>query len=374
MIQRKITNRILKFLFKKKVLIIYGARQTGKTTLVKHIIESVSEKSAYLNCDDKEIRVLLEGINSKNTDLLIGNSKLIVIDEAQRVKNIGLILKILIDTNPDIQFIATGSTAFELSNEINEPLTGRKIEFKLLPFSFGELSDNQSVLDEKMQLKRRLIYGSYPDVVNNPGNEDTILDNLANSYLFKDVFSIKDLRKPELLEKLLEALALQIGSETNYSELALTVGANIETVQRYIQLLEQTFVIFRLRSLSRNVRNELKKGRKIYFFDNGIRNALISDYKDIDLRTDKGALWENYFISERYKCLAYEKKTAKQFFWRTTQQQEIDYIEERNNEISAFELKYNPKKKTIFSKTFLKAYNVKEMNIVNTDNYYNFLI
>ena len=358
----------------KEILIIYGARQTGKTTLVKHITEIVSVKSTYFNCDDKEIRVLLEGINSKNTDLLIGNAKLIVIDEAQRVKNIGLVLKILIDINPDIQFIATGSSAFELSNEINEPLTGRKIEFNLLPFSFSELSDNQLVLDEKMQLKRRLIYGSYPDAVNNPGNEEIIPDNLANSYLFKDIFTVKDLRKSELLEKLLEALALQIGSETNYSELALTVGANIETVQRYIQVLEKTFVIFRLRSLSRNVRNELKKSRKIYFFDNGIRNALISDYKDINLRTDKDALWENYFISERYKCLVYGEKSAKQFFWRTTQQQEIDYIEERNNEIAAFEIKYHPKKKTVFSKTFLKAYNVKEMNIVNIENYYKFLL
>ncbi len=374
MIKRKITDKISDFLFKGKILIIYGPRQTGKTTLVKHIIDTIPEKSTYLNCDDKEIRVLLENINSKNTDLLTGNSKLIVIDEAQRVKNIGIVLKILIDNNPDIQFIATGSSAFELSNEINEPLTGRKIEFKLLPFSFAELSDNNSVLDEKMQLKRRLIYGSYPDVVNNPGNEEIILDNLTDSYLFKDIFSLKDLRKPELLEKLLEALALQVGSETNYSELASMTGANIETVQRYIQLLEKTFVIFRLRSLSRNVGNELKKSRKIYFYDNGIRNAIISDYKGIDLRTDKGALWENYFISERHKYLIYGKNKVKQFFWRTTKQQEIDYLEERNNEISAFEIKYSPKKKPFFSKTFLKSYNVTESNFVNIENYYKFLL
>jgi predicted AAA+ superfamily ATPase len=304
---------------------------------------------------------------------LIGEANLVVIDEAQRVKNIGLTLKLITDQLPRVQLIATGSSSLELANEINEPLTGRKIEYLLLPFSTEEMIGHHGLSEERRLLSQRLVFGMYPDVVTNPGKERRTLQNLSGSYLYKDIFSFQDVRKPETLETLLEALALQVCSEVSYHELAQTVGVDAATVRRYVDLLEKAFVIFRLRSFSRNLRNELKKSRKIYFYDNGIRNAIISNFQSLNLRNDQGALWENFLVSERQKYLHFNEIYANRYFWRTKQQQEIDYLEDRDGQLHACEFKWNQQTKARFPPTFLNAYPNSTAQTITPDNYTDWL-
>ena len=331
---------------KGKVLLLIGPRQVGKTTLLKNMIESVSteKKVQFWNCDESDVRQFLSEANSAKLKSFVGNSDFIVIDEAQRVKDIGLTIKLLHDSFPNVQLAVTGSSSLDLSNSINEPLTGRKFEYNLFPFSINELVNHTSMLEEMRQLQNRLVYGFYPDVVNNPGEEKEILTNIVNSYLYKDVFEFQDIRKSSVIEKLVQALALQVGSEVSFNELGNLLGIDTATVQRYVDLLEKAYVIFHIRSFSRNVRNELKKSIKIYFYDNGVRNSVISNFSPVELRSDIGALWENFLISERIKNNAYHNKHAKYYFWRTTQKQEIDFIEEAEQNLFAYEFKYNPKK------------------------------
>ena len=322
----------------------------------------------------QNIRNLLTDATSSALKHLIGNARIIMIDEAQRVKNIGLTMKLIIDNFKNIQLVATGSAALEFANEINEPLTGRKWEYRLLPLSTQELATHTGLLEERRLMEHRLVYGMYPDVVIHPGEEREILYNLTGSYLYKDIFTFQEIRKPEVIEKLLEALALQVTAEVSYNELAQLVQVDTATVQRYVDLLEKAFVVFRLRSFSRNVRNELKRSRKIYFYDNGIRNALIANFSPPDIRVDTGALWENFLVSERTKRLYNNQEHAGQFFWRTKQQQEIDYIEEADGILLACEFKWNPGRKTRFSKTFLSAYPDHITQTITPDNYMDFLI
>jgi len=374
MIPRQLQQVVQQKMFQKKAILIFGPRQSGKTTLLR-ILENQSEKKVlYLNCDEPDIRHQLTDATSTAVQNTVGDARIVMIDEAQRVKNIGLTMKLMVDNIKGIQLVATGSSAFDLANEINEPLTGRKWEYYLLPFSTQELIANSGTIEERRLLGHRLVFGMYPDVVNNPGQEREILHNLTGSYLYKDIFSFQDIRKPELIERLLEALALQVASEVSYNELGQLLQVDPSTVQRYIDLLEKAFVIFRLRSFSRNVRNELKKSRKIYFYDNGIRNALISSFNPPETRGDIGALWENFMVSERTKLLYNKQHYAGQFFWRTKQQQEIDYIEEAEGTLAAYEFKWNPKKKSRFSKTFLNAYPNHTTGIITPDNYIDFLI
>lgn len=373
MIQRQLKNIILSKLFQKKALIIVGPRQVGKTTLLKEIISTSGKKTLYLNCDEPDMRELLESATSVQLKALIGNAELISIDEAQRVKNIGITLKLIVDNLPDKQLLVTGSSALELSNSINEPLTGRKFEYKLFPFSFQELANTTDLLTEQRLLEKRLIYGYYPDVVNSPGNEREVLTNILSSYLYKDIFEFQDIRKPDVIEKLLQALALQVGNEVSFNELSQLLGIDNSTVQRYIYLLEKSFVIYHLHSFSRNIRNELKKSVKFYFYDNGIRNALIANFTPLDLRADVGSLWENFLITERYKQNSYNLNYANTYFWRTTQQQEIDYIEEKDGFLHCYEFKWNPKKKARLSKTFSSAYPNSALELINRENYTNFI-
>ncbi|MDD3789628.1 MAG: ATP-binding protein [Petrimonas sp.] len=373
MIQRQLKNIIQSRLFQKKAIIIVGPRQVGKTTLLKEIVSSSGKKTIYLNCDEPDMRERLESVTSVQLKALIGDAEIVSIDEAQRVKDIGITLKLIVDNLPEKQLLVTGSSALELSNSINEPLTGRKFEYRLFPFSFQELSDFSDLLTEQRLLEKRLIYGYYPDVVNNPGNEREILTNILSSYLYKDIFEFQDIRKPEIIEKLLQALALQIGSEVSFNELSQLLGIDNSTVQRYVYLLEKAFVIYHLRPFSRNVRNELKKSVKIYFYDNGIRNALITNYKPLKLRSDVGALWENFLITERYKRNSYRMDYANVHFWRTTQQQEIDYIEDRDDFLNCYEFKWNPEKKAKLSKTFSEAYPNSKLEVVNSKNYTSFI-
>jgi predicted AAA+ superfamily ATPase len=373
MIERELENIIKSKFFRNKALIILGPRQVGKTVLLKKIITSLPHKSLYLNCDEPDIRQKLESVTSTELKALIGTTDIVAIDEAQRVKNIGITLKLITDNLPEKQLLVTGSSAFELSNSINEPLTGRKFEYKLFPFSFLELSNTTDLISEQRLLEQRMIFGSYPDVINNPGNESEILTNIVSSYLFKDIFEFQDIRKPEIIEKLLQALALQVGSEVSFSELSRLLGIDYSTVQRYIFLLEKSFVIYHLHSYSRNVRNELKKSIKIYFYDNGIRNALISNFSPLGLRGDKGSLWENYLLSERIKRNNILGNYAHSYFWRTTQQQEIDYIEERDGFLHCYEFKWSANRKARLSKTFSIAYPLSSLEVIHRENYLSFI-
>jgi len=372
-VQRDLERTINNRLFKRKIIVIVGPRQVGKTTLLQLIADSSDKRKLFLNCDEPDIRRKLDLPTSAQLKALIGDSEIVFIDEAQRVRDIGITLKLLIDTIPEKQIIVTGSSALELSNSINEPLTGRKFEYKLFPFSFGELSKEHGLLEESRLLEHRMIYGMYPDVVNNQGNEREILTNIASSYLYKDIFEFQDIRKPEIIEKLLQALALQIGNEISFHELSQLAGVDSATIQRYIDLLEKSYIIFHLRSFSRNVRNELKKSRKIYFFDNGIRNALISNFNTISIRNDVGALWENFLISERMKRNQYSQNFASCYFWRTTQQQEIDYIEDNDDQLSCYEFKWSSGKKAYLSSTFSSHYPNSSFKVINQDNYNYFI-
>ena len=375
MIPRIIQQEIEKNLFKNKVLLLIGARQIGKTTLLKQVLQNCTEKSLWLNADESDVKRKLENATTSTQLLqLFGNAKLIVIDEAQQVEDIGLKLKLVIDTNPELQIIATGSSAFELLQKSNEPLTGRKKEYHLYPISFSEMVRHTSLLTEQRLLENRLIYGSYPEVINNPGNEKEVLKEITNSYLYKDVLRYDGIKKASLIDKLLVALALQVGSEVSYNELAKTIGnINSTTVEKYIDLLEKAFVIYKLPALSRNLRNEIKKGKKIYFYDNGIRNAIINNFNPLALRNDKGALWENFLISERMKKNSYAKHYCNTYFWRTFDQAEVDYIEEYDGALHVFEFKWKTNNKKVPA-SLLNSYTVNSTAIVDTDNYEGFVV
>ena len=373
MIQRKLLPILKSHLHKGKAIILIGARQTGKTTLLKELISDLNQ-CLWLNADDMEIRNMVQNLTISRLQTMFGSYQYIVIDEAQRIENVGLQLKLITDNMPNVQLLVTGSSALEIANRINEPLTGRKFEYKLYPLAFDELQAHFGLIEERTKLPVRLVYGSYPDVVCHPSEERNILSLLSDSYLYKDVLQWERIKKPEKLLKLLQALAYQMGSEVIYNELAQIVGLDKETISNYINLLEQAQVIFRLGSFSRNLRNELKFARKIYFYDNGIRNALINNFADIEMRQDIGALWENYLISERLKRNQYNGQYINSYFWRTTQMQEIDYIEESDGKMSAFEFKWNPKKAAKSNPTFRKAYPDVEIQTITTDNYLDFLL
>ena len=373
MIKRLLEERLKERFSDNKALIITGPRQSGKTTLVRFFADQQKETCLWWTGDDFEVRSMLSNVTLATLKSLIGKSRLLVIDEAQRIINIGLCIKMIVDNIPGVKVIATGSSAIELANRINEPLTGRKWEYLLAPLSFREMSDFHGLLQEKSLLSQRLIYGYYPEVVTNPGNERSILNQLANSYLYRDILVWENIHKPERMERLIQALALQIGNEVSYHELGKQTGLNNETVEKYIDLLEKAFVVFRLRSSSRNLRNELKKSRKIYFYDIGIRNAVINAFNPIELRADKGALWENFMISERMKANATSENFCSRYFWRTHAQQEIDYVEESGSKIHAFEFKWNPDAETTKHGVFLRAYPQSEIQTITPGNFFDFV-
>jgi predicted AAA+ superfamily ATPase len=373
MIDRQLIVTVREKLFKGKAIIITGARQVGKTTLLKKIASEIRPIPLFLNCDETDVRMMLTDTTSSQLSRMAGNNRVVIIDEGQRVKNIGLTLKLFTDELPEIQLIVSGSSALDLANQINEPLTGRKFEYNLFPMARGELVSHYTLLEENRLLEDRLIFGSYPEIVTYPDDRIKRLTELTGSYLYKDLFNFQEIRKPELLQLLLEALALQIGNEVSYSELAQTVHSNSDTVKRYIDLFEKLYIIFRLRAFSRNLRNELKKSRKIYFYDNGIRNVLIRNFNPLNIRSDTGALWENYLVSERKKRNSYDDHFCNTYFWRTKQQQEIDYIEEYEGKLHAYEFKWSPKANHHFSKTFLRAYPNNETKIIHRDNLDQFL-
>lgn len=354
----------------KKAIILYGPRQVGKTTLVNELMGN--EDALWLNGDDADTRLLFQDTSISRLKNIIGQKKIVVIDEAQRIENIGISIKTIIDRIKDVKVIATGSTSFDLANKINEPLTGRKWEYQLYPISFEEMTLHHGLLEELRNLEARMLYGYYPEIVTNKGDEKERLKSLADSYLYKDILVWEKIQKPEKLEKLVQALAFQIGSEVSYLELSQICGIDKETIEKYIQILERSFIVFRLNSFSRNIRNELKKSRKIYFYDCGIRNAVINQFSPLELRMDKGALWENFLVAERKKFNHYHQNYCNTYFWRTSAQQEIDYIEEFDGNLHAYEFKWQEKKHH-FTSTFVKNYSPQSTKLIHKNNFEEFL-
>jgi uncharacterized protein len=374
MINRTLKNQITEAFNLKKVILLWGARRVGKTTLVKSIIEELPD-AKYFNCELLQNKEALETTNSELLASFLGNYKYLVLDEAQTINNIGNILKIMHDTFSEKTIIATGSSSFHLHQQSGEPLTGRSREFIMTPLSFEEVVDYEDLLSVNAKIENILRFGLYPEVYAKSENfAIDELDHIASNYLFKDILQFENLKKPEVLYNLVRALALQTGSEVSYNELSSKIGVHINTIKRYIELLEQNYVIFRLPALSRNPRNEIGKSQKVYFYDCGIRNAVIHNFNPLNLRNDVGQLWENFIVSEKRKIIFNRKKYVNTWFWRNYQKKEIDYIEEQNDKYELFECKYNPNKKGRVPKDFEDRYTNITFNVVSKDNYWKFLI
>jgi uncharacterized protein len=370
MIPRTLNTQIQRRLFGGKTIVVLGPRQVGKTTTARDLLASLPDRPAlWLTGDDPETQQLLTNAPLGRLRSMMQAYQLVVVDEAQRIEGIGLTLKLIHDNFPGVQLIVTGSSALDLAEQTAEPLTGRKLEYLMLPPSFAELVQHHGLVEERGQLRHRLIFGAYPDVINVPENARETLNLLANSYLYKDLFRLEQLKKPILLENIVRALAFQVGNEVSYSEVGQLVGASPQTVEKYIDLLEKAFIVFRLPAFSRNIRNEIKKSRKIYFLDNGIRNAVLGNFSTLETRTDVGALWENYLVAERFKQKEYARTFAKSYFWRTTDQQEVDYIEELDGQLQVFEFKWNPTAKAKLPTLLDKNYSVGSFQVVTPENY-----
>ena len=374
MIKRELESAIKPLIGAKKAIIVMGARQVGKSTLLTAMLAGRNDVM-WLNGDDPDVQSLFSEMTSTRIRTILASSRILVVDEAQRIPDIGLRLKLITDQVTDVQVIATGSSSFNLGKKVNEPLTGRKREFRLFPITFGEMVAHTNLLEELRLLPHRMLFGYYPEVVCTPGEERTVLKELADSYLYRDILSLDGINKPDKLVKLLQALAFQIGSQVSYNEVGQLVGLDSKTVERYIDILEKSYVVFRLGSFSRNLRNELKSSRKVYFWDMGIRNAIIGNFSHMESRTDAGALWENFVIAERMKRLSYQDSFAHSWFWRTQQQNEIDYIEEKDGQLAAYEFKWNEHKANAKCPTaFATAYPDTTYKVVTPRNVDEFLI
>ena len=375
MISRIIENQIKEHLDKQKAILLFGARQVGKTTLLQNCDFLKKRKTLFLLGDEADIKEMLSNTTSKKLELLFTGYDTVVIDEAQEIPNIGTTLKLITDKLKHIQLIATGSSAFELANRTSEPLTGRKYEFMLFPLSFAEMVKHHGFLEEKRLLDIRLIYGYYPEIVTKQGEKEKHLKLIASSYLYKDLLRLDKIRRTDLLEKILESLALQIGSEVSYNELAQLCSTDSKSIARYIDMLAKAYIIFILPAYNKNLRNEIKKSKKIYFWDNGIRNTVIGSFKYVvSHRTDIGQLWENFLISERMKNNFYLQKDVKNYFWRTTQQQEIDFIEKHDENFDVYEFKWNKNAKAKIPLTFSSAYKVDKFEKITPANIEEFLL
>lgn len=372
MIKRVLEDNIRRALQLNKAVIIYGARQVGKSSLLQ-MLWADNPDVLWLNGEEASTRQLFDNIDLSRLQMMLSGRKTIVIDEAQNILNIGLQLKRIKDNLPDVKIIATGSSSFDLANQINEPMTGRKIELKMFPLSYRELVCHYGAYECQQQLNHRLVFGSYPEVVVTPGAERELLSNLSSSYLYKDILNWEHIKKSDRLTKLLQALAFQIGSQISYTELGVLCGLDNKTVERYITLLEQAFIIFRLPSFARNMRNELKFGKKVYFYDLGIRNALIGNFNMMNLRNDQGQLWENYLVSERIKACHNKGFYGHHYFWRNQSQAEIDLIEEVDGKLYAYEFKWNTKKQVKPPSNFIQNYPEAEFKVITPDNYHEFL-
>ena len=368
---RKYAQTIEYWLKQNKVIILYGARQVGKSTILEWLAKS-NNGFRILNCEHSTVADTLSSGNLSRMSLLFGDAKIIALDEAQKIENIGSILKLIYDSPDfDSKLIATGSSSFELSNKITEPLTGRNVKIRIYPYSIEELIDNKSGQWILENLDSILVYGMYPEVFNIAMDKRAFfLQNIASDYLYQDILQHERLKNSRDLQKLLKALALQLGREISYNELGNLLGLTSKTVERYIDLLQKNFILIQLDSFNRNLRNELKKSKKIYFVDLGLRNALISNFNHLENRTDVGALWENFCVLERIKTNSIKERVRNKYFWRTYDQAEIDLIEEYDGAVDIYEFKYSPKKKKIkFPQSFIHAYKVRNRTVITKDNF-----
>jgi predicted AAA+ superfamily ATPase len=375
-IQRLAALQLAKRIQQNKVLLLFGTRRVGKTHLLKSIESSLNIPFLHLNAEDTDTATLLENRNIANYKRLLGENRLLIIDEAQVIPEIGKILKLMIDEFEDLTIIATGSSAFDLSNQTGEPLTGRSYTYYLYPIAQAELAKHENILQTRQNLEERLIYGSYPEIfsLENLKEKEEYLKNLVNSYLLKDILRFENIQNSNKIFDLMKLIAYQVGSEVSLDELGKQLSMSKNTVERYLDLLAKVQILFKLSGYSSNLRKEVTKSSKWYFFDNGIRNAIINDFRPLALRQDAGLLWENYCIYERIKINRYQKTDAEFFFWRTYDQQEIDLIEKVGQKIEAFEFKYNSSKKVKVPVFFQKNYPDAEFNLIHRDNYIDFIV
>lgn len=372
-LQKQLKN-LESLLTPNKAVIIYGPRQCGKTTLLNKFLEKSKNPYLLLNGEDIFVQEQLTSQSIEKLKNLIGNYKLLAIDEAQKIKNIGINLKLILDHITDIKIIATGSSSFELANQLSEPLTGRKYTLKLYPLAQLEIQSIENSIATKANLETRLIYGAYPEIVTLEDNQkrERQLKEITNSYLYKDIVELEGLKHPDKIAKLLQLLAFQIGKEVSFNELSSHVNMSKNTAEKYLNLLEKTFVIFKLSGFSRNLRKEISKNPRYYFYDTGIRNALINNFNPLNLRDDIGMLWENYIIIERIKKQEYLNQTANNYFWRTYDQKEIDLIEEKKGNLYGYEIKWRLKK-TKPPHDWLNTYSNAHYELIHKDNYLSFI-
>ena len=373
-IARTLQAKIEERLAPGKAVLIYGARRVGKTILLKEIFNKIEGKKMLLIGEDMDVQNMLQNRSVHHYRQLFEGMNLLAIDEAQSIPEIGSVIKLIIDEIPHIQVIATGSSSFDLLNKIGEPLVGRASQFLLTPFSIREIAQKQNGMELRQNLENRIVYGSYPEVVGMTSKtmKEEYLRDIVNAYLLKDILAIDGLRNTAKMNRLLQLVAFQIGSEVSYEELGKQLGMHRETVEKYLDLLSKVFVVYKLGAFSRNMRKEVSKAGKWYFYDNGIRNAIIGDFKDANSRMDMGKLWENFFITEKLKDNQNHLLHCQFHFWRTYDQQEIDLIEEKNEVINAYEMKWG-KKLPKAPAGFMKTYTGADFNVVNPDNYLEFL-
>jgi hypothetical protein len=371
LLKRAIEDEVLKYLRPNKVVVLLGPRRVGKTVLIQQILNRISEPYLLLHGEDQDVRRQLEYRSTQRYKNIIGGKSLLIIDEAQKIPEIGNVLKLMVDTIADIKILATGSSAFDLEKFTGEPLTGRKHTFYLFGLSEKELNQTENIFEKEANLRNRLVYGNYPELIHLEDLQErkAYLDELIKSYLLKDILEFDLIRNSEKILQLLRLIAYQIGGEVSFTELGKQLGISKNTVERYLDLLSKVYIIHSVGAWSRNLRKEIVKGKKWYFFDNGIRNALIGDMKPIENRNDVGLLWENYIISERIKYQQYEKMLVYNYFWRTYDQQEIDWIEDREGKLHAYEFKWNPNKKAKLPNLFKETYPNSEFELINRENF-----
>jgi predicted AAA+ superfamily ATPase len=373
-IERFIENQIVSKIRVNKVILLFGTRRVGKTFLINSIQKNFTGKLIFLNGEDFDVQEIFKKRSIANFKNIIGDAKLLIIDEAQAIQEIGQALKLMIDTNPELTIIATGSSSLDLINKSGEPLTGRQLSFYLYPIAQLELKEN--IMEANQHLDERLIYGSYPEVFNiNTNNEKgAYLQQLVQSYLLKDILAYSGIKHADKILALLRLIAFQVGSEVSYNELSNQLGINKVTVENYLDLLSKVFIVYKLPSYSSNQRSEVAKSSKWYFFDNGIRNAIINDFRVPTMRNDMGALWENYIISERIKKTKYNQELTQFFFWRNYNQQEVDLIELNNGILNAFEIKMSSSKKTKKPAAFNTIYPNADFQLISKNNYLEFIL
>jgi uncharacterized protein len=371
-LERAITSKLLNKLIANKVLVLLGARRVGKTILIQELLNRhIKEPYLMLNGEDMATMAILAQRTVENYQRLIGTKKLLIIDEAQKIPEIGLALKLMVDSIAGLKIIATGSSVFDLSNKLGEPLTGRKYTFYLFPLAQMEYSGSENLVETRARLEERMIFGCYPELLSLTGNDEkeVYLNELVGSYLLKDILEYEGIKNSSKVLKLLQLIAFQIGKEVSLEELGKQLGISRNTVERYLDLLSKVFVIYRLPGFSRNLRNEITKTSRWYFYDNGIRNALINNFNPLTIRNDTGELWENYLLAERLKFQHYNGIHSNNYFWRTYQQQEIDLIEERDGKLFAYEIKWRSGKTVRIPSAWAKAYPESSFEVIHTENY-----